>query len=212
MNATPVIDEDARFSEQLAMLASAFEDRKVKLREVLEVTHGKGHLLLLIILNLPFITPIPIPGLSMLIGIIDVIIGLRLAMSQKPWFPKSVLDIELPPRFFPTLLSVTGKMLKKIEWLVKPRLVILGHGLFNQLNGVLIVIAGALLMLPLPIPFSNGLPAWAIILMAVGMMQKDGYFIMSGYFLFSATIAFFAGLIFGGAKGLEWVWQLIFGG
>ena len=51
----------------------------------------------------------------------------------------------------------------------------------RQLIGVGIIIAGLALMLPLPIPFSNNIPAWAIVFLAIGMMEKDGLFVLLGH-------------------------------
>src|SRR5258708_30795713 len=42
-----------------------------------------------------------------------------------------------------------------------------------RLIGLGIVIASLGLMLPLPIPFSKSIPAWAVVLLAIGMMEKD---------------------------------------
>lgn len=50
-----------------------------------------------------------------------------------------------------------------------------------RLIGFGIVIAGVGLMLPLPIPFSNSIPAWAVVLLAVGMMEKDGLCVLLGH-------------------------------
>jgi hypothetical protein len=36
-------------------------------------------------------------------------------------------------------------------------------------------------MLPLPIPFSNNIPAWAVVLLAIGMMEQDGLFVLFGH-------------------------------
>jgi hypothetical protein len=36
-------------------------------------------------------------------------------------------------------------------------------------------------MLPLPIPFSNSIPAWAVVLLATGMMEKDGLCVLLGH-------------------------------
>jgi hypothetical protein len=38
-----------------------------------------------------------------------------------------------------------------------------------------------LLLLPLPIPFTNVLPALPIVLITLGMMERDGAFIAAGY-------------------------------
>ena len=50
-----------------------------------------------------------------------------------------------------------------------------------RLIGLGIVIAGLGLMLPLPIPFSNNIPAWAVVLLAIGMMERDGLCVLLGH-------------------------------
>ena len=55
-----------------------------------------------------------------------------------------------------------------------------GQGML-RLIGLGIVIARLGLMLPLPIPFSNNIPAWAIVLLAIGMMEKDGLCVLLGH-------------------------------
>ena len=73
-------------------------------------------------------------------------------------------------------------MARQLERYVRPRLAFLhtAPGM-RQLIGVGIIIAGLALMLPLPIPFSNSIPAWAIVFLAIGMMEKDGLFVLLGH-------------------------------
>jgi hypothetical protein len=59
-----------------------------------------------------------------------------------------------------------------------------------RLIGLGIVIAGLGLMLPLPIPFSNSIPAWAVVLLAIGMMENDGLCVLFGHLTAIAAWAF----------------------
>jgi len=59
-----------------------------------------------------------------------------------------------------------------------------------RLIGLSIVIAGLGLMLPLPIPFSNSIPAWAVVLLAIGMIEKDGLCVLLGHLTAIPTWAF----------------------
>jgi hypothetical protein len=63
-----------------------------------------------------------------------------------------------------------------------------------------------MLLLPLPIPFSNVIPAWGIILMAGGLLERDGYFILGGYVATLATAAFFGAIAVFGKGAVEWLW------
>jgi hypothetical protein len=51
----------------------------------------------------------------------------------------------------------------------------------RALIGLGIIFAGLGLMLPLPIPFSNNIPAWAVVLFSIGLMEKDGLCVLLGH-------------------------------
>ena len=80
-----------------------------------------------------------------------------------------------------------------MEKYVRPRLSALtADSVSNRVNGLLMVFAGALLMLPLGIiPFSNTLPALAVLLFAIGMMQRDGFAIIAGFVMIVFTLTYF---------------------
>ena len=78
------------------------------------------------------------------------------------------------------------------------------------LNGMGIVSGGFLLSLPLPIPFSNGFPAVSIMLLAAGLMERDGLLVLWGYLMgvFSwIYIGFWWGAF---VATLRWIWHLFF--
>lgn len=182
-------------------MIAAFAERAVRLRDVLEVMHNRGYTLLLILLALPFCTPIPLPGLSAPFGLVIAFIGLRLALGQKPWLPARLLDTQLPAKFFPRFLSATRRLLRWLEKFLKPRL---GHLVrwppARRMMGVMICLSGLLMTLPIPIPLSNGLPALAVLLLAAGMLEEDGGFAIAGGVVFILALAFFAAILWGGAE------------
>ena len=62
---------------------------------------------------------------------------------------------------------------------------------------------GLLLLLPLPIPFTNTIPAWAVVLLAAGMMQRDGLLVLLGHCMTLASWAFIALCWLPGVKGTD---------
>jgi len=192
-------------SEELAGLIQMFGARPMTLREVVAVVQGRAYTLLLILLALPFCTPIPLPGLSTPFGLVIALIGFRLSLRQKPWLPARLLDTTLPPRFFAKLLAAGRRMIRVLEWGLRPRCAFLvNQGIVHHLYGVIILVSGCLLMLPLPIPFSNFLPALVVVLMAAALMERDGYCAVAALVVFVLTLAFFSALVWGGAEGIHW--------
>ena len=114
--------QQTRFSQELRQLGEQFGDRRVQLVEILDATAGRGFNLLLVVISLPFLTPIPLPGFSMPFGLVVALIGARMAVGKKPWLPQRLLRQELPPRFLSAFLRAASSVLRGLEILLRPRL------------------------------------------------------------------------------------------
>ncbi|MDB6151750.1 MAG: Exopolysaccharide synthesis, ExoD [Chthoniobacteraceae bacterium] len=200
------------FSQELRDLAAEFAERPVRFGEILEATKGRGFHLLLVLIALPFLTPIPLPGFSVPFGLVVAVIGARMALGQRPWLPKKLLSRELPPGFLLKVLTATGRVLKILERFLRPRLVFLHEQvLYRRLAGALISLSGLYLVLPLPVPFSNGLPAWTVLLLSAAALERDGLCFIAGCAMFMVATAFFVLLALGGAQTWDYLRQAIMG-
>ncbi|HYE92486.1 MAG TPA: exopolysaccharide biosynthesis protein, partial [Terriglobales bacterium] len=94
-----------------------------------------------------------------------------------------------------------------------PRWMVLTRGpSVNGLHGMALILAGVLLIFPLGlIPFSNTLPGFAILFLSLGMLQRDGAFILAGYALTLATIVYFSVLAVGAIMAGHGILSLIGG-
>jgi len=195
-----------RLSGEIAGLIEAFAERSVTLGEVVTVLHGRAYTMLLILLALPFCTPIPLPGVSTPFGFAIALIGFRLSLRQAPWLPERILAIQLPPRFFTVLLGAARRLICLLEIFLRPRLrYLLDLKVLHHAYGAVVCIAGLLLLLPLPIPFSNLLPALTVVLLGCAMLEHDGYFVVAALACFAVTLAFFALIFWSGAEFVDWL-------
>jgi hypothetical protein len=104
-------------------------------------------------------------------------------------------------------------MVRVLEFFLRTRLVFMhDHFIFRRVAGALIALSGMFLLAPLPVPFTNLLPAWTVLLLAAGALERDGLFFIAGCVSFVATTAFFALLALGGAQALERIRQLFAAG
>jgi hypothetical protein len=96
-----------------------------------------------------------------------------------------------------------------MERVVRPRMHFLQRwpGMMN-LIGLGIFLGGFILLLPLPIPFSNTLPALSIVLLAAGMMERDGLLVLAGYVMALVGLVYLGTWYFLGKAGLEWLYSL----
>lgn len=181
-----------KLSEELAGLQARFAEQPVTLEEVIMVLRGRGYLLLLIVLALPFCTPISLPGLSTPFGLVIALVSLRLALGQRPWLPKKLRHQRLPAGFFAKVFTAAAWIIRFFEKFLRPRGTLLADiGFMRQAHAVVMFVAGLVLLLPLPIPFTNTIPAWVILLIAGGLMERDGVVIAAGYVVLSAGVVYF---------------------
>lgn len=178
-------------SQELARLVeSAPVDQPLTLNRLLQDTGGRGLFLVVILLSLPFITPIPLPGVSTVLGLMIGVLAVRLALGLPPSLPKALGDRPLDAGFSRKVLSASVKLIRLIEKLARPRRSAwLGWRAVRFFNAGLMALMALLLMLPFPPfpPFTNSLPAWSLILLAASMMEEDGVLIWVGYVLAVAT-------------------------
>ncbi len=136
---------------------------------------GRGVAMLLLLLALPFCL-VPVPGLSTPFGLAVLLIGIRIMFRQKPWLPKFIRQRRISAPRLMKVLSGGIRFAKLMEKIVKPRMHFL-HSWPGAMNliGLGIAAGGLLLLLPLPIPFSNMVPAWAVVLLTAGMMESRSH-------------------------------------
>jgi hypothetical protein len=200
-----------KLSEVIEDLIVQFRERPVSLRELIIALQGRAYTLLMLLLALPFLLPMPLPGLSSLLGLVIAVIALRLTLGQKPWLPQRLLDRRLPPTFFPKLLAGARRVLRFLEVMLKPRqLWLTASPLLVQLHAFIIFVAALVLLLPLP-PGTNFPPALCIVIMAGGLLERDGRFILGGYLAFAFNGVFFALFAIYGKKLIEVVMSWISG-
>jgi hypothetical protein len=157
-------------------------------------THGRGIYLVMILLSLPFLTPIPLPGLSNFVGVVLLVLAVRLALDLPPRLPRFIGARALSPKTFHKVVAGSLKTLRFIEKVVRPRRTAwLNWRAARIANALLLAAMACVLALPFPpIPFTNSLPALAIVLAAASMMEEDGVMIWAGYAAALGTVIYLA--------------------
>jgi hypothetical protein len=129
-------------------------------------------------------------------------------IDRKPWIPRHLLNLELPKSFLNSALGVLQRLVRTLEMVLRPRMIFLtDHLAMRRLRGFCILVCGFLLCLPLPIPFTNMVPAVTVILFAASMIGKDGYVFLAAIVMFIVTIAFFSAIGVGGVSAVKWAYD-----
>ncbi|MDH1430324.1 exopolysaccharide biosynthesis protein [Comamonas aquatica] len=188
-------------SHLLTSIINDIHGDTITLRKLLERCGREGMLLVCAIACLPFLIPVSIPGVSTVFGAAIVLLSTALFLDRLPWLPQRILDKDLDANKLKPVLHKGVGMVGKLDRWLQPRWSGLTTSPMQRVNSAVLVFGGLLLMAPLGlIPFSNTVPAVGILLLTVGMMQRDGVFVLLGYLGHVLTVVYFGALAY-----LAWV-------
>ena len=187
--------------EQMVAMIARLPDGNMALGELLDQFGDEGLLLLTIFLTLVFLIPVSIPGVSTVFGAAILLVGISRVFRRPLWLPAKLRARALPAARLRPALDGGLHWVRRLEKISRPyRLRGLVEGALPELfNNLAFILAALLLMAPFGfVPFSNTLPGLALLLYAIGMIQRDGTAIVLGHLANIGTIIYFGILIGGG--------------
>ncbi|MEG3191954.1 exopolysaccharide biosynthesis protein [Lysobacter sp. D1-1-M9] len=200
----------AALGEQLAKIIRDLPGDKLTLGELLDVFGGEGLLLLTMLLTLVFLIPVSIPGVSTVFGAAILLVGISRLIGRPLWLPARLRHKALPADKLRPGLAGGMVWVRRLEKISRPhRLRLFAEGRAQDLlNNLAFILAAVLLMAPFGfVPFSNTLPALALLFYAVGLIQRDGGAMLLGHLANVGTIIYFGILIGGGSVAAHELFQ-----
>ncbi len=176
-------------------IATGDPEEELSLAELLDRFSERSFGLFLLISLLPTFIPIPV-GVGAISGALASLIGLQFLLRlEHPWLPGFVARRKIHRYRIISFRDRMGKWLGRLEKLTKPRLVgMFTHWAAHAFTGLLLVVLGGLLCLPLPLtnyPFGLILLAFSF-----ALIERDGALMLVAWGFGIAEIAVIAG--FGG--------------
>lgn len=182
-------------SEVLAELC-AQEDGHVTVGEVIDAFGRRAFGALLFVFSCPNVLPLP-PGSSTVLGAPLVLIAPQVALGVgAPWLPKALDDRRLRAADLARAFSRLITWVQRIERVSRPRLPFMFGPVGDRMIGAVCTLLALILILP--IPMGNLLPAITIGVLGFALAQRDGLIAMVGYGLAVASLGVLA-LTFGAA-------------
>lgn len=149
--------------------------------------------LLLLLLALPCGLPF-VYGLPQIVALPMIVLVFQMASGrQTPWMPKALHDRSVSIERFLGVVATARKYGGWLERLSHARLTALTGGYASRIVGALLLIPCASILVPLPL--TNTVPGVAVAIAAVGLIERDGVFVILGII-----------------AGLIWVGALVVGG
>mgnify|MGYP002137850334 CR=1 FL=1 len=150
--------------------------------------------------------PIPMPGLSLVLGTLMASIGIAFLLGKAPWIPRWLRERPLPQPAFSKIFMTASRAMQRLEFLLRPRLLLFVRNLSVQKTaGLCIAVCGILLALPLP-PGTNFPPAFASFGLSLGLLEDDGLMLIFGFVFYVITLIFFFVIFYFGFEVLHWAY------
>lgn len=192
-------------------LVDAFPGERVTVGEMVDSLDLRAHGVLLLILALPMCIP-NVPGISTIFGFLMLAPALQMTMgSRRLWLPQQARAWSIDAGALRRTLRVATPMLKRVEYLIKPRWAGLSRFPVTIIVGLQTLLMAFILILP--IPFANWPPGMTVAMTALALLQRDGVLML---LTIPAALASAASVYFGTRIGLavinsgvDWVQHLL---
>lgn len=165
-------------AELLGAFPRLFTDPWVRLRDIFRVLGDRGLASALLLLALPQMLPLPL-GVSNLLAVPMALVASQMALGRHSlWLPSWLLE---RPVQRTRLIQVSTRIvpwMRRVEIFIRPRLLSILSPIGCHLIGVCCAIVAAISLAPLP--FTGWLPGLALIVTALGMLERDGVIVLCG--------------------------------
>jgi len=193
----PPVEGAAQNSVSLAdLLTSIANDtahERISVAYLLTALQDRALGALMFIFAVPNVLPTP-PGTSALLGAPLVFLTAQLALGLRPWLPKIIAERSILRSDFAVWIARATPWLHRAQRLLRPRFVAAVRPPSEYLIGTLCFILAVILFLP--IPLGNMLPALAICLFSLGILERDGVWVLAGLLASIVSMAFVWGVIY----------------
>ncbi len=167
---------------------------KVTLRDIAVAMEDRSFGAFLVVFALPNLIPLP-PGATFILGLPLIFVAWQMFASRRTriWLPKRMGDYAFEQASFAAIVTRITPWLVRAEMLVKPRAWFLGSRFSERLVGLLALILAVIIFLP--IPFGNWLPAFALAVIGFAHTERDGVSLLVGTTIGVGSIAIAAAVI-----------------
>lgn len=179
--------ESMAISDRLDHLAEQAQGQTATLSWVLDQLHERAFGLFLLVLALPCCIPF-LYGIPQVVSLPLMFVSVQILLGRRvPWLPAKLAARTVSSGELHSLAQRAGPWLRRIEAVSRPRLSALSRAPLDRLVGVALVVFSASIMVPLP--GTNTVPGIAVVVVAMGLLQRDGILVILGTILGTAWIA-----------------------
>jgi hypothetical protein len=186
--------ESRKLSAILSAIAADTSRQRIGIGDLVALMRDRAFGVLMFIFAVPNVVPTP-PGVSSVLGAPLLFLALQLAIGRsEPWLPKIIARRTLPAAEFAAVVRRVVPWIARAERLLKPRLEVLARPPCERLIGLVCLMLAIVLFLP--IPLGNMLPAFTISVLALAVLERDGVAVLIGYALAGVSLFIVSGVVY----------------
>lgn len=170
----------------LRLLAEDPVKDRVSVADLLLLVPDRALLALILLFSVPNMVPMP-PGTSAVLGAPLVILTLQWMLGRRAWLPLAIAGRSMARADVQRLVRRVEPWLIRGDGLLRPRFALVLRPGWERFASVVCVLLA--LILVLPIPLGNMAPAFAISLLALGFLRRDGLWVLAGIVAAFVSIA-----------------------
>ncbi|MFY7851161.1 MAG: exopolysaccharide biosynthesis protein [Brevundimonas sp.] len=184
----------------LRRLADDGGDAGLTLHEIRDRLDERAYGLLILLLSIPCLVP-GLYGVPQVVGLIVILLaGQMLVGREEPWLPRWFLNLRCKGSWLKAMADFAETKLGWIDRLSRPRLRRFADGPGEKLAAVFMILATVTIVMPL----TNTIPSIALALLSVGLIQRDGLFVLAGCAVTAVWLTILGALGTGLLMGAEW--------
>jgi len=205
MPGTPRRPHPTRLSTILQRMA-AEANGPISIAEIRSALGDRSFATLLLLFAVINLIPILPPGSTAILGLPLILISAQMVWgSETVWLPKRMLRISFSEQQFRRATDRMVPWLERVERYVRPRYWPFWPKQGERIVGTICLILG--IVVTLPIPLGNWLPAFSIAILSLALTERDGAMLCAGTAVGVAAMLVI-GLIVGSAgAALGYVWK-----
>lgn len=151
---------------------------RISIQDLINSMDGVGFGLTFIFFAFFVFIPLP-PPVPSIVAVPMIFFSLQMIIGySSPKLPKIFARWTIKRSILEIVVRKSSPYIYKIEQILRPRLLFMTSPIIERIIGLFLMIFSSFVLIP--VPFSNLIPAFAILLTSFGMMSKDGLFIILG--------------------------------
>ncbi|WP_445618988.1 exopolysaccharide biosynthesis protein [Kushneria sp. Sum13] len=181
--------ETTRLSELMTSLDKQHEGSEVSLDDLMTIFHSRSFGPLLV--TPPLIAlALPIFGLPTLCGVVMALVAIQQVMGRSnPWLPRRLRQLSINGQRFHRTVEKINPWVMRLERLFRPRLAFMDNEVIHRVVAMFIVLISLSIPFVEPLPMGPALPCAMLMLVALGMLMRDGLAVLIGLVVAVAGMA-----------------------